>query len=117
MNSHRVLSKVTEGIKSRDLDNEMDYITLHLDVYDTAPDSLNPLVFDLVYLGGIEDSSTGQQYFWNSSLASISVEIPTGNILERLRICALLPRCDITVTGETFCISKKTSSTRNGRRF
>ena len=107
MNSQLVLDKILTGIKKRNLNNEMDFITLHLDIYDTAKESLNPLIFDLIFLGGIEDSTTGQQYFWNADNASIYIEVATGSLIERVRICALLPQNEVSVSGKSFCVSKK----------
>ena len=107
LHSNDIINKILSSLKNQNISQSMDYIALHLDIYDTANDSLNPILFDLIFLGGFDDNRTGNQYFWNPELTSIFIELATGNLCDKLRVCLLLPQIHVKVNSERFCNSKQ----------
>lgn len=72
------------GITSTDrnnllLDYSADYSVFHIDMYDTAPEKdINPFLFELVFLFGINDESDSTSsglFFYNPSCTHICIEL------------------------------------------
>jgi len=95
----------------------MDYVLLHFDLYDTVREDFNALLFEFVFLGGFDESSSGNQFFWNSETTSIAIEVASGPVIEKLRVCSLLPQIEASVSEKTFIVSRKKLSIGMGPDF
>ena len=103
-----VLNSIWSALQAQNIEAEKDYYVLHLDIYDTAGASLDSFLFDLVFLGGVQDSFTGQQFFWDSAFVGIALEVPSsGESANSFRVCELLPQQEAVVSKDTFAVSSK----------
>ena len=116
MHSFEVLNRLKNIYLERQL-NESEIILLHFDIYDTVKEDLNAILFELVFLGGLDDSSTGSQFFWNPETVSIAFEIPAGSVIEKLRVCYLLPQKVAEINENTFITSQKKLAIGMGEDF
>ena len=123
MNTNKILSTIQNNLlhlrnNDKHFNEEMDYITLHLDLYDTVDHVFNEILFEFIFLGGIEENNNNnnnnyhhdnimnQQYFWNSKLCNIAIELPYGDLFFRLPVCSLVSQMKCIVNGNSFCTSK-----------
>jgi hypothetical protein len=97
-NTNRLVERLTEAIQ----EYSSDEILLHIDLSDALVEDLNPFLFDLVYLGIVLDSSSGSQFCWNPFQMCICLEVASGNLIQKLRICELLNPIHVIVSPENF---------------
>ena len=80
---------------------------LHIDVSDTAAReaSLDPLLFELVFLGGVADDATGLSWSWSTlGVRKLAVELPSGvsACAKHARAALLLTRYDVALSAASF---------------
>jgi hypothetical protein len=79
---------------------------LHLDVIDTIPTEHDRRLFQLLVQGCVFDCDSGRAFFLAES-DSVAVEVASGSLFERLRVCQLLPCTIVTVTEASFMIDPR----------
>ena len=80
-----------------------DNLLLHFDLFDTIQYDFDSILFDLIFIGGIEESYSGNLFYWFPKQTTLAFEIPAGSsILKKLRICSLISQKNIEVSSKTF---------------
>eukprot|EP00004_Rigifila_ramosa_P001109 TRINITY_DN1107_c0_g1_i3.p1 TRINITY_DN1107_c0_g1~~TRINITY_DN1107_c0_g1_i3.p1 ORF type:complete len:6204 (+),score=1430.96 TRINITY_DN1107_c0_g1_i3:1580-18613(+) len=92
-------------------------IALHFDLADPVPSAFSAFIFELCFMGGITDSSTGSFFSWDTRTTSVNFEIATGRLITRLRVGMVLPQTVISATADSFIASRDVLAAGMGRDF
>ena len=97
--------------------SDSEFLLFHIDIYDTTTDGINGIIFELLFLGGLDDSILGEQFFWNPETVSFAFELPAGDLIDKIRICSLLPQREVEINEGTFITKHKILEVGMGEDF
>jgi hypothetical protein len=74
-----------------------------------------PILFELVFFGGV--TAMDDTYLWNPKSACICIEVASGLLIERVRVCKVLAQRQSVVSNTSFASSPEALEAGMGPQF